>query len=113
VFERKSQRLLPRRLFALRFARCAAAAAALVTLSLAIGMLGYHEIERLHWVDAFLNASMIMAGMGPVDTMKTESGKLFAGVYALYCGLALITTAAILLTPLLHRFLHRFHMEEK
>ncbi len=83
----------------------------LIAGSLSIGILGYHLIEHLPWVDALLNASMIMGGMGPVDPMKTTAGKLFASAYALYCGLVLVVSAGIILAPALHRFLHRFHLE--
>jgi hypothetical protein len=81
-------------------------------VSLAVGMLGYHFLGGLAWIDAFLNASMILSGMGPVDMLSTFGAKLFAGLYALYSGLALIATAALVLAPILHRFLHRFHLED-
>ena len=74
-------------------------------------MLGYHILEGLSWMDAFLNASMLLGGMGPVNPPVTFGGKLFAGVYALYCGLAVILVAGVILTPIAHRILHRFHME--
>jgi hypothetical protein len=84
---------------------------ALIAVSLVIGMLGYHVFERLSWIDSFLNASMLLGGMGPVEQPQTYAGKLFAGLYALYCGLAVIAVAAILLAPIVHRFLHSFHLE--
>ena len=74
-------------------------------------MIGYVEFEDLHWVDAFLNAAMLLGGMGPVHLPLTEAGKLFAGFYALYAGLVLIVVAAILISPVVHRVLHRFHWE--
>ena len=83
----------------------------LIAGSLSIGIIGYHTIEKLPWVDSLLNASMIMGGMGPVDPMRTTAGKLFASAYALYCGLILVVSAGIMLAPALHRFLHRFHLE--
>jgi hypothetical protein len=83
----------------------------LIAVSLIIGMLGYHVFERLSWIDSFLNASMLLGGMGPVEQPQTYAGKLFAGLYALYCGLAVIAVAAILLAPIVHRFLHGFHLE--
>jgi len=86
--------------------------AALLTGSLGLGMLGYHHFEGLPWVDAFLNASMLLGGMGPVDMPRTESGKLFAGFYALYSGVLFLVLAAILLAPVFHRVLHRFHLED-
>jgi hypothetical protein len=76
-------------------------------------MVGYIVFERLSWVDAFLNAAMLLGGMGPVDAPRTTPGKLFAGCYALYAGLVFIVTAALIVTPLLHRFMHRFHWDEK
>ena len=113
MYESRKQALLPRRRFARRLATHAAAALGLLTVSLAIGMVGYVAFEHLSWVDAFLNASMLLGGMGPVDPPKTTGGKLFAGFYALYSGLVFIVTAAVLFAPLLHRVLHRFHVDEK
>ena len=79
--------------------------------SLCMGMAGYHYLEHMAWLDAFVNASMILSGMGPVGSLQTSAGKLFAGCYALYSGLALITTIGIVFAPVFHRFLHKFHME--
>jgi hypothetical protein len=76
-----------------------------------IGMLGYHASEGFSWIDAFLNASMLLGGMGPVDPVHTAGGKLFAGLYALYCGFAVLAIAGIIFAPIVHRFLHRFHLE--
>lgn len=112
MFETRSSPLLPRRQFLSRMARSFALGLGFVLLSLFAGMVGYHQLEEMGWLDAFLNASMLLSGMGPLDAPKSEGGKLFAGIYALYSGLAVITVAAILLTPLLHRGLHRFHVEE-
>ncbi len=78
-----------------------------------MGMLGYVVFERLSWVDAFLNSAMLLGGMGPVDPPRTNPGKLFAGMYALYAGLVFIVTAALIVTPLLHRLMHRFHWDGK
>jgi uncharacterized membrane protein len=83
----------------------------LLAVSLAVGMVGYHLFEKLHWVDAFLNTAMLLGGMGPVDPPKTAAGKLFAGCYALYAGLVVITVAVILGTPVFHRVLHYFHAD--
>ena len=74
-------------------------------------MAGYHFLEKLSWLDAFLNASMILSGMGPVATIQTSAGKLFAGCYALFSGLALITSIGVVSVPIFHRFLHRFHLD--
>lgn len=83
----------------------------LIAISLAVGMLGYHFIAGQDWDDSFLNAAMILSGMGPVGELKTGGAKIFAGLYALYSGLALITIAGIVLSPVVHRFLHKFHLE--
>lgn len=82
-----------------------------VCASLLIGVLGYHFLEGLGWLDALLNASMILGGMGPVDRLQTVGGKLFASFYALLAGFVLLATAGVLFAPALHRFLHRFHLE--
>src|SRR5204863_2702895 len=104
-------RPLPRRLFVLRMASHFAIAATLVALSLFVGMWGYERYEQLQWRDAFLNAAMLLGGMGPVDDPKTDEGKLFAGVYALYAGLVFLIVAGVLLAPVIHRVLHRFHWQ--
>jgi hypothetical protein len=111
LFEHRCQPLLPRKQFLARLGRSAAIALVLVTASLGVGMFGYRVTENLGWVDAFLNASMLLGGMGPVNPPTTVAGKLFAGFYALYCGLAVIMIAGLLLTPVAHRLLHRFHLE--
>ncbi len=92
-------------------ARSLALAWGLILLSLIGGMAGYHFTEDLPWIDAFVNAAMILGGMGPVDPLKTFDGKLFAGCYALYSGLMVIVSAAVLFAPALHRMLHKFHAE--
>jgi len=111
TFERRHESLLPRRLFIRRLARWSAVAGAILLGSLALGVCGYHFFEGLPWIDALLNASMILGGMGPVATIRTTAGKLFASFYALYSGLAIISIAGVLLAPLVHRFLHKFHIE--
>jgi hypothetical protein len=108
-FEHHSEPLLSTRAFLLRLARSAGAGAVLMLASLGAGILGYHLLEDLPWIDAFLEASMLMGGMGPVSTPRSTGGKLFAGAYALYCGLVLILVAGILLAPVAHRILHKFH----
>jgi hypothetical protein len=85
----------------------------LIAISLFAGMAGCHCFEGLAWIDAYVNASMIVSGMGPLDAPKTWGGKLFAGTYALYSGLALILAAGILFTPVIDRMLHQFHLEGK
>ena len=112
IYEHKSQPPLPGAHFARRLGLHLALALTVVAVSLGIGMVGYAVFEQLPWLDAFLNAAMLLGGMGPVDLPKTEAGKLFAGCYALYAGLVFIATAALVLTPVLHRVLHRFHWDE-
>jgi hypothetical protein len=109
-WERRGQPLLPRAQFLLRLGRWSAMAGAVVVVSLAVGICGYHFLEHLPWIDALLNASMILGGMGPVDPIKTAAGKIFASLYALYSGLAIISVAGLLLAPVVHRFLHKFHV---
>lgn len=86
-------------------------AAAMIVVSLAIGVVGYHVTAGLSWIDALLNASMILTGMGPVDPLPNSGAKLFASAYALFSGVAFLTIVAVMLAPLVHRFLHRFHLE--
>lgn len=111
MFEHKSSPLLPRKAFIWRMCRCTAVSAAIIIVSLAAGMCGYHSLEEMSWPDAFANASMILAGMGPLGNLNTTGGKIFAGFYALFCGLIFFTVITILLAPLFHRFLHKFHLE--
>jgi hypothetical protein len=113
MYETKSQPPIARAMFARRLLAHLLVALSLLLVSLAVGMLGYMLFEHLSWVDAFVNASMLLGGMGPVNMPQSEAGKLFAGIYALYSGLAFIATAALLLTPILHRVLHRFHWDER
>jgi hypothetical protein len=90
-------------------ARHGATALALTLFSLGLGMAGYAYLEKLPWLDAFLNSAMLLGGMGPVDMPKTDGGKLFAGLYALYAGLVFLITAGLLLAPVVHRVMHKFH----
>jgi hypothetical protein len=113
VYESRRQPPVPRAAFAHRLLSHLLAAFALLSLSLAVGMAGYIVFEKLSWIDAFLNAAMLLGGMGPVNPPQTSAGKLFAGCYALYAGLAFIITAALIFTPILHRLMHHFHWDEK
>lgn len=113
MYESRKQPPLTRARFARRLLSHLAAAFGLLVMSLALGMLGYMAFEHLAWIDAFLNASMLLGGMGPVNPPQTAAGKLFAGFYALYAGLVFIVTAALLFTPILHRVLHRFHSDDR
>jgi hypothetical protein len=111
LYEHRSQPLISRREFALRVWLHFLVASGIVFVSLVVGMAGYHLLARFSWLDSFLNASMLLGGMGPVGDIPTSSGKIFAGVYALYAGLVLITASAVLLAPVLHRLLHRLHLD--
>lgn len=102
---------MPVKEFRARLAKMAALGFALIAASLAVGMLGYHYIAEQSWTDSYLNAAMILSGMGPVGELKSAGAKIFAGTYALYSGLALILIAGIILSPVVHRFLHKFHLE--
>lgn len=113
MFEHHTKPLLPRREFYRRIARNAGLGLIVIAVSLGIGMAGYHGFEKLSWLDAFLNAAMILSGMGPVATLQTDAGKLFAGCYALYSGIALISIIGIIFAPIVHRFLHKFHLEDE
>ncbi|MFO0934156.1 MAG: hypothetical protein U1E39_15820 [Planctomycetota bacterium] len=112
-YEHRDEPLLSSGPFAARLARHVAVASVLVVASLAIGTVGYHHFARLPWVDAFLNASMILTGMGPVDTLHTTDAKLFAAAYALFSGLAFLGAAGTVVSPILHRVLHHFHASEE
>jgi hypothetical protein len=111
MYEKRVEPIAPPPVFARRVVRHTAIAAGLVAGSLAIGIAGYHVLEGLPWIDAFVNAAMLMGGMGPVDALHTVPGKLFAGCYALYCGLVVIIAAGLLLGPFMHRLLHSFHLD--
>ncbi|TAL07175.1 MAG: hypothetical protein EPO03_05660 [Porticoccaceae bacterium] len=113
MYERKTHPPLSRIRFLKRVLLHAAAALALLLLSLLAGMAGYAYFEHLNWLDAFLNSAMLMGGMGPVDPPKTEGGKLFAGLYALYAGLVFLIGAGVIFTPVIHRMLHKFHWDSR
>jgi len=113
MYESKTRRPLARPVLVRRLMLHTLIALGLITFSIAVGMAGYHGLEHLPWLDAFLNASMLLGGMGPVNPPVTDGGKLFAGIFALYAGLVFIVTAALLFTPLLHRLMHRFHWDDK
>ena len=110
-FEHRRERLLPTHRFARRVATFFALSTLIVAGALAIGAVGYHTVAGLAWIDALLNAAMILTGMGPVDRMETTAAKLFATFYALFAGVAFVTTVAVLFAPIVHRFFHRLHLE--
>jgi hypothetical protein len=111
VYERYDEPVLSRRAFAARVVRHAALAAVLLLASLAVGVAGYMSLARLSFVDAFLNAAMILGGMGPVDVLPTDAAKLFAGLYAIYCGVFFLVIAGLVLAPFLHRVLHVLNLD--
>ena len=100
-----------RRKFIRRVARGLRWAGLMVIVSLALGVAGYHLLGGLSWLDALVNASMILTGMGPVDPIPSVGGKLFESFYALFSGVAFLTIMAVVLAPMVHRFLHRFHLD--
>lgn len=111
-FESRRHPVIGRAAFVRRMSHSALAGSVLVLVSLAIGMLGYYAFEHLGWLDSFLNASMILSGMGPLWSPQTVAGKLFAGFYALYSGITVLVFAAITFAPLFHRMLHAFHADD-
>ena len=112
AFEKSTEALLPKKSFYARVVGSFGSTLIIVAFSLLLGSAGYAYFGQLQWVDAMLNAAMILTGMGPVDRMNTTAGKLFATFYALYSGIAFLSMMAIVIAPILHRFLHRFHLEE-
>lgn len=113
MYESRKHPPLPPSHFVRRLALHIAGAIALLLGSLLLGMVGYHAYENLPWVDAFLNSAMLLGGMGPVDAPGTDAGKAFAGLYALYAGLVFILAAGLVLAPIFHRLLHKFHWDEE
>jgi len=113
MYERRKHPLLSRAEFRKRVGRHGLVALGVLLFGLGIGVLGYHFFAHLSWVDSLLNASMILAGMGPVDPLPTDAAKIFASCYALFSGLAFIGIVSVLLAPFVHRTLHRFHAEER
>ena len=111
MFEHKGKPLLSLSAFYARFAWSVGVTIAIIIFSLFMGSVGYHCFGELSWIDALLNASMILAGMGPVDPIRSSAAKLFASFYALYSGITFLSVVAILAAPLYHRFLHKFHLE--
>lgn len=111
-FEHHSEPLLSRRKFLIRLTGHILSGVLLIALSLGAGMLGYHLFEHLSWVDALLNASMILGGMGPVNALTTTGGKIFASLYALFSGIIFLVAAGLMVAPVVHRLLHSMHLDE-
>jgi hypothetical protein len=110
-YESRRQPLLSRAMFAQRLVRNFILASLFIALSLVAGMTGYWYFEGMPWIDAFANAAMILSGMGPLAPLQTWGGKFFAGVYALYSGLAVVLAVGLIMAPIVHRVMHRFHVE--
>ena len=110
MFEHRSEPLLPRPLFVRRVAKAIGLAVLILILPLGLGMLGYHSFQRLTWDDSFVNAAMILSGMGPLSPPQTRTAKIFEGCYALFSGFVLLGLTGIVLAPFFHRVLHRFHL---
>lgn len=111
MFEHKHQQLAPFPVFLKRLAVSVAIAILLVLFALFIGICGYHYLAKLGWIDSLLNASMILGGMGQIDTLTTPGAKVFASAYALFSGLIFIAVMGFVLSPIAHRMLHRFHVD--
>ncbi len=113
MYERHSERLITGRAFARRVMRHIALACILLGVGLGMGVLGYHFLCGLEWIDSLVNASMILGGMGPVDPVKNTAGKFFISFYALFSGLAFVAIAGTMVAPFAHRLLHTFHIDRK
>ena len=113
MYERRTHPLLSRAKFARRVVRHLLLALFLIGIALGMGVVGYHCIGGLSWIDSLLNASMILGGMGPVDPLHSDAAKLFASFYALFSGLAFVGIASLMIVPFAHRLLHRFHVDER
>lgn len=111
MFEKRHQSLASRKIFLLRLLRNLGWGLLAIMCAQFLGMCGYHYLENMSWVDAFVNAAMILSGMGPVEILHTNSGKIFAGLYALFSGLAFILIVGLIFSPILHRFFHKFHLD--
>jgi hypothetical protein len=111
IYEHYRQPLIPRTAFILRVLLHVSIALGIVIVSLAMGIIGYHAFEGLSWIDSTVNAAMILGGMGPVNQLNTNAGKLFAAFYALFSGIVFLVAVAVMLAPVVHRILHRFQFE--
>ncbi len=111
MYEKRRQQVLPRHVFLARMAKHGGIAFTIMALSLAIGVLGYRAFEGMPWIDALLNASMILGGMGPIGELHSIGGKLFASIYALFSGVVFLISMGVLAAPIIHRFLHKFHLD--
>ena len=112
MYEHHKQPLASNKVFVQRLALNVFIGFILLVFSLGIGIIGYHYLENLSWIDSLLNASMILGGMGPVNPLQTDAGKIFASFYALYSGVVLLASVGVLAAPIFHRFLHHFHLAD-
>lgn len=112
-FERHHEPLVPRPIFLRRVLGSSILAGLMLGVCLGLGVVGYHALAGLPWLDSLVNASMILGGMGPVDPVRTTAGKWFESAYAIFCGVAFLTSVGVFVAPMVHRFLHRFHLETK
>jgi len=111
MYERYRQPVIPFSAFLRRLLRHFGIAILIVALSLGLGIIGYHTLGGLSWVDSLLNASMILGGMGPVNALTGDGAKIFASVYALFSGMIFLVATGVLLAPVVHRLLHHFHAD--
>lgn len=111
MFEHRTAPLLPLRLFFIRIFQRGVLAAFILVAALAVGMIGYHSLENLSWLDSFLNAAMILSGMGPVTPLTNPDAKIFAACYAIFSGIAFVSLIGVAFSPVVHRWLHAFHLE--
>jgi hypothetical protein len=112
MYERRSEKLVSRRHFAKRVAWHSSCAFLAALVALGIGIVGYHCLDHLEWLDAFVDAAMILGGMGPVHPLVGQAAKIFAGVYALFAGVVFIGVSGVIIAPFVHRLLHHFHFQE-
>jgi hypothetical protein len=113
MFENRHEPILPMQIFIRRLLRCLGLAQVIIAVALSIGVAGYHFVAGLAWIDALLNASMILTGMGPVDVLTSNVAKVFASFYALFSGVVFISLMGLLLSPIAHRVLHKFHLSDE
>lgn len=113
MYERKSEKLVPLRIFVKRMAFSILLLLVVLSVALGVGVLGYHKWAGLSWIDSLMNASMILTGMGPVAPMTTTSAKLFASGYALFSGVVFLSSVGLVLSPVFHRILHKFHLDDE
>jgi len=113
MYEHRDLPLISRPRFFIRVALSVLIASLVLACALGIGMVGYHSCEEMSWIDAYANAAMILSGMGPLAPLRSDGGKLFAGTYALFSGLTFITVVGVVLSPIVHRVLHKFHLDRR